>query len=110
MKLPTEMEVWHGDLAILVRFDYDRGESQWFDARAGVGSPGHDPCVDITECNVGSGWCLPHQLQESFDGLDFNKLEQQVMDRLIELEADEQAARDEAEYAAWNEHPEWGAP
>ena len=30
-----------------VEFDFDRGESQWFDARAGVGSPGYGPSVEI---------------------------------------------------------------
>lgn len=102
MKLPTEMELFEGDTQFRVRYDYDRGEQQWFDARAGVGSPGYDPSVCITEVNFGAGWESP----DAYPQLDFAACEAEVMERLAELEADEQAARDEAEYNARNERIE----
>ena len=101
MKLPTELEVFIDDAQARVRFDYDRGEAQWFDARAGVGSPGYDASVSVTEINfdMGGGWELP----EAYPELDFDAIEQQVMDRLVEIESEENATRDEAAYNAWNE-------
>ena len=99
MKLPTELELWHEDTAFLVRFDYDRGESQWFDASAGIGSPGYDPSVSIYEVNFGHGWESP----EAYPQLNISVCEDEVMQRLTDLEADENAAREEAEYNAWNE-------
>ena len=99
MKLPTELSLWHEDTEFRVRFDYDRGEQQWFDARAGVGSPGYDPSVSITEVNFGNGWELP----DAYPQLDLDACEQEVMEKLADFEADEQAARDEAEYNAFNE-------
>ena len=89
MKLPTELQLWHEDCAFLVRFDYDRGEQQWFDARAGVGSPGYDPSVSINEVNFGSGWEDPAKYPQ----LNMDVCEAEVMEKLIELEADEQADR-----------------
>ena len=101
MKLPTELELRdQDDNPFRVRFDYDKGEQQWFDARAGVGSPGYDPSVCITEVNWGSKWELP----EVYPQLDIEACEQEVMDKLIELEAEEQAARDDAEYSAFREY------
>lgn len=100
MKLPTELELTTpDDVSFRVRFDYDRGEPQWFDARAGVGSPGYDPSVSITEVNFGAGWRSPEEHQSA----DVVEWEQKVMDRLVDLESAENAARDEAEYNAWNE-------
>lgn len=101
MKLPTEFEVFIDDAQARVRYDYDLGESQWFDARAGVGSPGYDASVWVTEINfdLGGGWELP----DAYPELDFDAVEQQIMDKIIELESAEQAARDEAEYNAYNE-------
>jgi hypothetical protein len=99
MKLPTEMEFWHEDVPFRVRFDYERGEQQWFDARAGVGSPGYDPYVVINEVNFGGGWESP----EAYPQLDLAVCEAVVMQKLADLEADKQAAREEAEYNAWNE-------
>jgi hypothetical protein len=99
MKLPAEMELWHEDIAFRVRFDYDPGEAQWFDARAGVGSPGHDPYVCINEVNFGSGWLAP----DAYPQLNIEACKQEVLEKLAELEADEQAARYEAEYNARNE-------
>ena len=99
MKLQTELELWHEDKPFRVRFDYDRGEDQWFDARAGVGSPGHDPSVCINEVNFGAGWESP----DVYPQLNLEQCEAEVMEKLADLEADENAARDEAEYNAWNE-------
>lgn len=99
MKLPNELTVTHGDDEISVRFCYDPGERQWFDARAGVGSPGHDPFVEITEVKVGDAWVAP----DDCAGLDIESLEQKVLERLGELEADYNAAREEAEYNLFNE-------
>jgi hypothetical protein len=43
------------DTPVIVRYDYDEGEEQWFDARAGVGSPGYPGGVFITEVKIGDG-------------------------------------------------------
>ena len=100
MKLPTEMTFYHDDdTPFVVRFDYDKGEDQWFDAKAGVGSPGYDPSVSITEVRFADKWESP----EVYPQMDWERMEQEVLEKLIELEADEQAARDEAEYDAFNE-------
>ena len=98
MKLPTEMELWHEDTAFRVRFDYDRGEDQWFDVSAGVGSPGHDPFVLINEVNFGAGWESP----DVYPQLNIEACEEEVMEKLAALEAGENAAWDEVEYDAWN--------
>ena len=101
MKLPTELELRdQDDKPFRVRFDYDRGEQQWFDARAGVGGPGYDPSVCITEVNFGGGWESP----ETFNPIDIDGWENEVMDKLIELEAEEQAARDDAEYSRFRDY------
>ena len=99
MKLPTELQLWHEDIAFWVRFDYDRGEQQWFDARAGVGSPGHDPSVSINEVNFGSGWEDPSKYPQ----LNLDACEVEVMEKLADLEAGEQAYRDDLEYTARKE-------
>ena len=94
MKLPTEMEFFApDDTPFRVRFDYDRGEEQWFDARAGVGSPGYDPSVSVTEVNFGAGWELP----DVYPQLNLEQIEAEIMEKLAELESDEQAARAERE-------------
>ena len=94
MKVPAEFELYdQEDRAFRVRFDYDKGEAMWFDARAGVGSPGHDPSVWITEVNFGAGWELP----EVYPQLDIAACEQEVMDRLGELQEAENAAYEDKE-------------
>ena len=93
MRLPTEMELWQDDMHFRVRYDYDRGEQQWFDARAGVGSPGYDPSVSINEVNFGNGWESP----DVYPQLDLDACEAEVMEKLAALESEEQATRDEAE-------------
>ena len=99
MSLPTEMQLFDGDTEFRVRFDYDRGEDQWFDARAGVGSPGYPPSVEITEVNFGSGWQDPNLYPQ----LDLDACANDVMERLAELEREDYEERAEAEYNAWNE-------
>lgn len=94
MKLPTELMLHHDDVEFRVRFDYNRGEAQWFDARAGVGSPGHDPFVVINEVNFGAGWESPG----IYPQLNLEACEVEVLERLAELEEAAQAARDEPEY------------
>ena len=85
LKLPTELELCHNDQTFLVRFDYDRGEDQWFDARAGVGSPGYDPFVEITEVNFGQGWESP----DKFPIEDVKRWEDIILDKLADIEADQ---------------------
>jgi len=99
MKLPNELELWYEDTPFRARFDYSRGEAQWFDARTGVGSPGYDPYVVINEVDFGKGW----ETIEHYPPQNVEDWEQQVLEILADLEADEQAARDEAEYNAFNE-------
>lgn len=98
-KLPTEMTLFCGDTEFRARFDYDRGEQQWFDARAGVGSPGYDTSVSLTEVNFGTDWESP----DAYPQLNVDACEQEILEKLAELEADDNAARDEAEYNAFNE-------
>lgn len=62
---------------IVVEFDADRGEPQWFDARAGVGSPGYPPSVTITGFWEGDEYT-------SIEGL-----EQQIFDILYAEEAEQ---------------------
>ncbi len=94
MKLPTEFEFYaDDDTPFRVRFDYDRGEEQWFDARAGVGSPGYDPSVEVTEVNFGSGWELP----DVYPQLNLPAIEAEIMERLADIEEAEQAERAERE-------------
>ena len=99
MKLPDHFEVYVDDKPVLVRFGYDPGEAQWFDARAGVGSPGYDPSVCVTEVNFGGAWELP----DVYPQLNLAAIEQEISERIIAIEEEEMAARDEAEYNAWNE-------
>lgn len=85
MKLPTELQ-FHApdDTPFLVRFDFSRGESQWFDRRAGVGSPGHDPYAEVTEVNFGKGWESP----EAYPQINYDALENEILERLAEIDAE----------------------
>ena len=93
MKLPTELELNSEDVVFRVRFDYFKGERQYFDAVAGVGSPGFDAYVCINEVNFGAGWEAP----EAYPQLDIIACEAEVIEKLSELEAAEQVERDEWE-------------
>ena len=98
--LPEEFELYEGDRPVMVRFDYDLGEEQWFDARAGVGSPGYPPSLEITEINAGDGWELPS------DKFDLASLESQLANAICKLEEAQSAAEAEAEYQHWKEMQE----
>ncbi len=68
---PDDSEFWF-------RADYEPGEDQWFDARSGVGSPGHGPSVEVNEISVDQGatWAAP----DAFPHLSTEAMEQQVHD------------------------------
>ena len=99
MKFPDELTMIIGEMECRVRYEYDRGEDQWFDARAGVGSPGYPAAAWMTEINFGKGWEDP----DVYPQLNRNEIDAEIMDRLADLEEAENAARDEAEYNAFNE-------
>ena len=96
-----EMELCLDDgTDVRVRYDYDRGEEQWFDARAGVGSPGYDAYACVTELSFdGIKWSTP----DMHPDIDFDKLDQTLMEKIAEAEAEEHAARAEAEYDMFNQ-------
>ena len=89
------------DREVIVRYDYSPGESQWFDARAGVGSPGCDAELCITEINLGNGFVSIDQ--SGLDDAEIERLEDRLMVDIAEEEEKINAERDEAEYNAWNE-------
>jgi hypothetical protein len=93
--MTQEMTLERDDREFQVRFDYERGEASYFDHRAGVGSPGYDPCVWITEVNFGGGWREP----DPTDNLD--SWEEEIIDRLAAMESE--CDRDEAEYDAFDD-------
>jgi hypothetical protein len=105
MKLP-DLTVTLNDDEIACRYEYDPGEDQWFDARAGVGSPGYPAAVFVTEVCVGGEWIDTGD--ERFTQEQRDRWDQQVSDKLDEHFASEHAARDEAEYAAYQEMKLWG--
>ena len=96
MELPTELQMWHADTEFRARFDYDPGETERFDAQAGVGNPGREPSVKIQEVNFGAGWESP----AAHPHLDLALLEGEVMQKLADLEEDERAQYDDAAYSA----------
>ena len=100
MKLPDELTLTINEMEVRVRYEYDRGEDQWFDARAGVGSPGYPAAAWMTEINFGKGWEDP----DIYPQLNRDAIDEEIMDRLADLEAAENAARDEAEYQHWQEN------
>ena len=80
-----------------VRYDYDPGEEQWFDARAGVGSPGHPASVEVTEVSFGENerdWGPP----QNFSQVDVARIGEQIME-MIDTEANDF-------FAAYAEHME----
>lgn len=97
MKLPTEMQLFVGDVPVLVRFDFQPGEQQWFDPRKGVGSPGYEVEVDITGINFGgTGWMDADALADAI----IEKFEAQVLEGLAEYAQDDRDDRGEAEWEA----------
>ena len=76
-KLPAHFVAYtQDDTEFWFRADYDAGEEQWFDARAGVGSPGYGPIADVTEVSFDAGktWEPPY----TYPQLNLDALEEQV--------------------------------
>ena len=90
---PPEHETTIDDAPAIVRYDYDPGEEQWFDARAGVGSPGYGPSLEITEVCESDGMWLPVTGEEPW----YSRVEQEITDKIIEIER----ANDDASYEAY---------
>lgn len=87
-----EFEVLDDDgKPILVRFDYSQAEPQSFDHMRGVGHPGCDQMVEITEINFGSGWVSAEALTEK----ERDAFETQVLDILEQIEDERDAGRHE---------------
>jgi hypothetical protein len=72
-----------------VYFDYDPGEDQWFDARAGVGSPGYPASIEIMEVDFGCG----REDVGVYPQLNLDAIHNQIVDSVQAAEED-----DEAEY------------
>ena len=98
---PEREMFFSDDSEVIVRYDYDPGESQWFDAKAGVGSPGYNAEVCITEINLGDGFVSIDK--SGLDDAEIERLEDRLMVDISEEEEKINAERDEAEYNAWNE-------
>jgi hypothetical protein len=105
MKLP-EFTVFHGDDEVPCRYEYDAGEEQWFDARAGVGSPGYPGGAWVTEVCIAGQWIDVES--ELFTQEQRDQWDQRITDLIIEHESAINAERDEAEYEAWQESKKWG--
>ena len=73
-KLAPHYMIYIRDVEHKVSYDFDPGESQWFDARAGVGSPGYPAHVEIVEIDP------PIELTEA----EADAVEQEIMDRITE--------------------------
>ena len=100
MRLPDELELPCGTV---VRYEYDPGEEQWFDARQGVGSPGYPPEFSVTEIRAGSEWKSP----EDFYPADLAAIEAKAAQVFSDWQATQNAMADEAEYQAWKEAHEF---
>lgn len=100
MKPKPEIEITYLGTQLKVRYDYDPGESQWFDARAGVGGPGSDPCVEVLEIHVHDGqWlccsCLNDEAREA--------IEEALMEKIAEIDAERDLERADALYDKFKE-------
>lgn len=89
------------DREVIVRYDYSPAESQWFDARAGVGSPGCDAELCITDINLGNGFVSIDK--SGLDDAEIERLEDRLMVDIAEEESERNAAFEEAEYNEWQE-------
>ena len=103
MSLP-ELTVTLNDQQLPCRYEHDPGEDQWFDAKQGVGSPGYPSETYVTSVLYGGLWTDA----EDFPEAQRDKWHQQIIDQLNDHFAAENAARDEAEYAAFQEMKRWG--
>ena len=77
------------DRPIVVRYDFDEGEEQWFDAKAGVGNPGSDPKVEITEVQMHGG---PWETPDTYPQLNLAAMEQEILEYEMSRFVDEEAA------------------
>jgi hypothetical protein len=96
ISVPKFFTLYHEDAEFKAAFDYEEGEEQWFDARAGVGSPGYPASVSLNEVDFGKGW----EPLETYPQLNVDACEQQIMeeiDRLYEAYWAEYAEHMEAE-------------
>ena len=89
------------DREVIVRYDYSLEERQWFDARAGVGSPGCDAELCITEINLGNGFVSIDQ--SGLDDAEIERLEDRLMVDIAEEESERNAEFEEAEYNSWKD-------
>ncbi len=89
------------DTVVIVRYDYSPAEDQWFDARAGVGSPGCDAELCITEINLGNGFVSIDK--SGLDDAEIERLEDRLMVDISEEESERNAEFEEAEYNAWKD-------
>jgi hypothetical protein len=84
MKVPEHLIVTLRDQEVRVWFDFDPGEDQWFDARAGVGSPGYPASIDNISLDLDnttkSDWVLTDA--------ELEDAEQQIWDQLNKMWAD----------------------
>lgn len=78
---PAYFELFHNDQPFKAAFDYDEGEEQWFDAKAGVGSPGFPPSVCLNEVDFGKGWESPN----NYPDLNVEAVEQQIIGKIADL-------------------------
>jgi hypothetical protein len=78
IKVPEFFVLFHEDTEFKARFDYYEGEEQWFDARAGVGSPGYPASVCLTEVDFGNGW----KPLDAYPQLNVEACEQAIMDKI----------------------------
>ena len=81
IKIPEFFELSYGEGMLKAYFDYDEGEEQWFDARAGVGHPGSPADVIITSVDFGGGKEDP----ETFPQLDIERCEVEIMEEIDKL-------------------------
>lgn len=71
-KLPDHYVITVDDVDLKCYFDFDLGEEQWFDARAGVGSPGYPAYVELVNTEP--------DVNLSPAGVEY--VEQEIMDRI----------------------------
>ena len=104
--IPKQLEVFlrtevlgQFDRCVMARFDYDRGEPQRWNGLTGVGNPETPASVQVDDINIDGRWYGRDELPS----VDWEDLEQQIMDKIIEIQSEEQADRSEAEYKYWSE-------
>ena len=77
------------DRPIVVRYDFDEGEEQWFDAKAGVGSPGYEASVEI--CEVLLPGCDWMSSDAPLPQVNLSAMRQEILDYELGLMANEEA-------------------